>query len=53
MIELGIFLVLICLGYGFGSYREKAHYRSIQEREKTLKDILVFESRPVTLYKAA
>jgi len=46
MIELGIFLVLICLGYGFGSYREKAHYRSIQEREKTLKDILVFESRP-------
>lgn len=45
MIELGILILLLCLGYGFGSYRERNHYRSIREREEKLKSILVFESR--------
>lgn len=46
MIELGILLLLLCLGYGFGSYREKKHFESIFQREAELQDILVFESRP-------
>ncbi|RBP47104.1 YbjQ family protein [Arenicella xantha] len=44
MIEFVIFLSLILLGFGFGSYREKQHYRSIIEREAQYRDILVFES---------
>ncbi|MCH1499060.1 MAG: YbjQ family protein [Akkermansiaceae bacterium] len=45
MWDLLIILVLLTLGYGFGSYREKKHYQSIYEREAELKDIMVFESR--------
>lgn len=45
MIEIGIFLVLLALGYGVGSYREKKHYQSIFRREEELRDILLFESR--------
>lgn len=44
MWEIGIVVVLLCLGYGFGSYREKAHYKSIFERESELKNILIFDS---------
>ena len=45
MIEIIIFLVLLITGYGFGSYSEKAHYKSIHQREAKYKDIMVFESR--------
>lgn len=45
MLELGILLTLLVLGYGFGSYREKQHYASIVEREAQFADILIFESR--------
>ncbi len=45
MIELIILLSLLALGYGFGSYREKQHYKSIFEREELLGNILLFESR--------
>ena len=45
MWDLLIILVLLMLGYGFGSYREKKHYQSIYEREAQLKDVMVFESR--------
>ena len=45
MIEIIIFLVLLITGYGFGTYREKAHYKSIHQREAKYKDIMVFESR--------
>jgi len=31
------FLVLLALGYGFGRYAEKKHYRSILEREKVFR----------------
>lgn len=31
--ELIIFLVLMLLGYGFGTWAESRHYKSIQERE--------------------
>jgi len=45
MLELIIFLVLLTVGYGFGTYREKNHYKSIHQNEAKYKDIMVFESR--------
>ncbi len=33
MIDIGIFVVLMVLGYGFGQYNEQRHYRSIKKRE--------------------
>lgn len=43
--ELIIFFGLLALGYGFGSMRERAHYKSIREREKKYQNIFVFEHR--------
>ena len=34
--DLLIFLFLVCLGYGAGSFAERRHYRSIELREKSL-----------------
>lgn len=34
--DLLIFLFLLCLGYGAGSYAEKRHYQSIRQREGLL-----------------
>jgi len=45
MLGLLILITLLGLGYIFGTYREKQHYRSIREREAQLNDILVFEGR--------
>ncbi len=45
MIEIIVLLILLILGYGFGSYREKRHYQSILEREEQLRHIMLFESR--------
>lgn len=45
MIELIILLVLLSLGYGFGSYREKKHYQSIFEREEEFSRVMVFETK--------
>ena len=45
MIDIAIVVALLLLGYGFGTYREKAHYASIRKRERELADILIFESR--------
>ncbi len=36
-----IFLFLVCLGYGAGTFNEKRHYRSLQKREEQLADIMV------------
>lgn len=44
--DLILFLTLMLLGYGFGQYAEKRHYRSILEREKTFrKSILLIQSK--------
>lgn len=44
--DLIIFLTLMLLGYGFGQYAEKRHYRSILEREKAFrKSILLIQSK--------
>lgn len=43
--DLVIFLSLLSVGYVFGRWNEKKHFRSIQEREKALRDLLVFSER--------
>lgn len=39
MLDLIVFLLLLALGYGFGRYAEKSHYKSIIERERRLSRI--------------
>lgn len=45
MTDLIIVLVLLALGYGFGTTAERSHYRSIRQREAELAEILVFSAR--------
>lgn len=45
MIDLYIFLLLIVLGYGFGQWNERRHYRSIEQREKALINLVTTNSR--------
>lgn len=45
LIELGIFLLLLALGFGVGRLIERAHYASIRRREKALQDVLAFGVR--------
>ena len=47
-LDLIIFLVLLALGYGFGRYAEKRHYRSIIQREKALNRIPAIAMRTPT-----
>nr|MBP3724857.1 heavy metal-binding domain-containing protein [Campylobacter sp.] len=39
MFDLTIFLILIAVGYIFGTYNEKRHFASIKAREKALFDL--------------
>lgn len=43
--DLIIFLTLLALGYGFGRYAERTHYKSILEREEQLRHIPAVASR--------
>jgi len=45
MYQLGFFLLLLALGYGFGQYLERRHYRSIIQREAALRRIPVFATK--------
>ncbi len=45
MYDLILLLVLLSLGYFFGTYLEKKHYKSILKREKELKSILLFDTK--------
>ena len=45
MFDLIILLTLLLIGYGFGTYNERRHFRSIQEREEEMQDILAFTTR--------
>ncbi|MCG7874597.1 MAG: YbjQ family protein [Candidatus Thiodiazotropha lotti] len=45
MIDLIILVTLLALGYGFGSYAESRHYKSIIARENTLRHIPAVTSR--------
>lgn len=52
MIELTIFLILLALGYGFGQWAERKHYRSIAEREKILNRLPAVSSKYPPVDKA-
>ncbi len=45
LIQLGIFFLLLGLGYGFGRRAEKRHYLSILEREERLRHLVVLNER--------
>jgi len=45
MTDLIVFLVLLALGYSFGQYFERRHYRSIRKREAELKDLLLIQTK--------
>lgn len=45
MIDIAIVVLLLALGYGFGTYREKRHYKSILEREDAMQNIMLFEGK--------
>ena len=39
LINIGIFLLLLGMGYFFGKHAEKKHYRSIEERERKFRKL--------------
>jgi uncharacterized protein YbjQ (UPF0145 family) len=43
--DLIILLSLLLVGYGFGSYNERRHFRSIIKREEELAHVLAFSTR--------
>ena len=43
--DLIIFITLLALGYGFGRMAELRHYKSIQKREKELRNIPVIATK--------
>lgn len=43
--DILIFIALLALGYGFGQYAEKKHYRSLIEREQRLNALPAITSR--------
>lgn len=45
MYDLIIFIALLAMGYGFGHFAEKKHYRSIIKREETLRCIPVIATK--------
>jgi uncharacterized protein YbjQ (UPF0145 family) len=49
MPELIIFLILLLLGYGFGRFIEKRHYRSIISREQELQDLPAIATKEMPL----
>ena len=47
--DLTVFLVLLALGYGAGTWAEKRHYRSIMEREERFLTLPVSTTKNVEL----
>lgn len=45
MEELVILIILLLLGFGFGQYAEKRHFRSILQREENLRNVLLIPER--------
>ena len=45
LIQIGIFLALLAIGYFAGSIVEKRHYASIRQRERAYADVLAFMVR--------
>jgi uncharacterized protein YbjQ (UPF0145 family) len=45
VIDFAILLTLLIIGYGFGTYNERRHFRSIQEREEHYRRITTFSTK--------
>ena len=45
MFDLIVLIILLTLGYLFGTHRERKHYQSIFNREKEYNNILIFENK--------
>ena len=45
LIEIGVFIALLAIGYFAGRINERRHYASIRSREKQYQDILAFTFR--------
>lgn len=43
--DIIVFLVLMGLGYGFGQFFERRHYKSIRAREAALQNIIILQSK--------
>ncbi len=41
MVDIAILFILLVLGYGFGTFSERRHFKQIIEREDALKGILI------------
>lgn len=39
MLDILVLLILLGIGYGFGTYAEKKHYKSIRKRERATLDV--------------
>lgn len=46
-LELWLLLVPLVLGYGVGRWQERRHYRSLREREQTLRHVVALNTRYV------
>ncbi|MCP5051518.1 MAG: YbjQ family protein [bacterium] len=49
LISIGIFFLMLILGYFIGTYNEKKHYRSINEREKQTVNLPVLNLKKAEL----
>lgn len=45
MADLIVFLILLALGYSFGQYFERRHYKSIRKREAEFSDLLIVQTK--------
>jgi uncharacterized protein YbjQ (UPF0145 family) len=45
MYDLIILLILLAIGYGFGTFNERRHFRSIQAREKQFRRVVAFSTK--------
>jgi len=50
MYELTLFLILLAVGYVYGSIAERRHFASIRDRERQYGDILAFSTRHLPDY---
>lgn len=45
LINVGLIVLPLLLGYGFGQWNESRHYKSILRREEELRSLMAFSSR--------
>lgn len=51
--QIGVFVVLIVIGFGFGRWAERRHYADIRRREEDFRSIVVVTSKIVPAMSSA